>query len=89
MRTTIDLLEHALKLDPTVSQREWSRRLKLSANALGAARHVGRLSVETAVRLAVATGQDPGKWALVAIAENDNDTRWASQIRRFAETAKA
>ncbi|MBT2324779.1 hypothetical protein J7E62_20795 [Variovorax paradoxus] len=80
MPTTMDLLELALE---NGNPRVLSRALGLSDEALATARHRGRLSPLLAGTLAKELGQDPAKWIVIAVLENERESASRTTMLRF------
>jgi len=74
METTMQLLEKALKREPTTTSAEWCRRLGVNRTALHVARARGRLTPTTAAGLAILIGENANKWFEIATLESEPDT---------------
>lgn len=83
MQTTMDLLAKALESKPAT---EWCKELKLSRNALGAAKHRGNLSPSIAWAIAESLGENPQAWALIAAAEGERESACRTHmLKRIAQ----
>lgn len=84
MRTTMDLLDAALRRHPAPY---WHDLLRLSRNALHSARHRGNLSPAIAGSLAEALGEDVERWIVTAALESERESACKTRmLRRFAKT---
>lgn len=72
METTIQLLEKALKREP--SQKFWCEQLQMSRSALAVSKVRQRLSPTIAGNLARLLGEDEGYWVAIAALEAEPDT---------------
>ncbi|MBT2303803.1 hypothetical protein J7E70_25495 [Variovorax paradoxus] len=80
MPTTMDLLELALE---NSNLRALSLALGLSEEALRTARSRGRLSPLLAGSLAEELGQDPAKWIVIAVLENERESASRTRMLRY------
>lgn len=81
MNTTMDLLDAALQRQ---NATEWALKLKLSPNALRAAKHRGNLSPALAGALAEELGEPVEKWIVIAALESERESACKSRmVRRF------
>jgi hypothetical protein len=87
MQTTLNLLDAALATGKTVA--DWTRDLKLSANALYTARIRGHLSPAIAGALAEELGEDVRDWMCIAALESEKESACKSRmLRRFTRSSK-
>jgi hypothetical protein len=75
MKSTLDLIDRALKIDPVAAH--WSTKLGMGRSAIPNARQRGRLSPTFAGGLARLLGEDPTPWVALAglEAEPPSDTK--------------
>jgi len=82
MRTTMDLLDKALSVEPVPF---WHRELGLSRNALHSARQRGNLSPSIAGAIAEKLGEDVDRWIVIAALESDKDSACKQRmLRRYS-----
>ncbi|WP_288921288.1 hypothetical protein [uncultured Ottowia sp.] len=80
MRTTAQLLEHALKTRPA---QFWCDRYYLNKSALSIAKKRGHLSPVLAGNLAYDLGEDVTKWMAIAATETERDTPMSERLREL------
>ena len=81
MKSTMDLLDAALQKQ---NATEWALKLKLSPNALRAAKHRGNLSPAVAGALAEELGEPVEKWIVIAALESERESACKSRmVRKF------
>lgn len=86
MQNTMHLLEAALKVQPAAA---WHQKLKLSKNALHAAKNRGHLSPAIAGALAEELGEDFEKWIVIAALESERDSACKTRMVRKIATGIA
>ena len=86
MQNTMQLLETALKIQPAAA---WHEKLKLSKNALHAAKNRGHLSPAIAGALAEELGEDFQKWMVIAALESERDSACKTRMMRKIATGVA
>lgn len=79
MKTTMDLLDVALQRQ---NATEWALKLKLSPNALRAAKHRGNLSPALAGALAEELGEPVEKWIVIAALESERESACKTRMMR-------
>lgn len=81
MKSTMDLLDAALQKH---NATEWALKLKLSPNALRAAKHRGNLSPALAGALAEELGEPVEKWIVIAALESERESACKTRmVRKF------
>ena len=80
MRTTAQLLEHALKTRPA---QFWCDRYYLNKSALSIAKKRGHLSPVLAGNLAYDLGEDVTKWMAIAATETERETPMSERLREL------
>lgn len=76
---TMILLDRALEIHPAPF---WTNKLKLSRNALHAAKNRGHLSPAIAGALAEELGEDYQKWMVIAALESERDSACKTRMVR-------
>ena len=79
MRTTMELLERALKTEG-MSAAEWCRQLGINRTGLAVARARGRLSPTVAGNLARLLGEDEERWIAIAAIEGEPESYGKQKI---------
>ena len=82
MRSTLDLLDLAMKAAP--SERQLSLDLRLSPNTLAAARRRGQLSPIVAGKIADRLGEPIAEWMALAALEAEPHIKDVKAIERLA-----
>lgn len=83
---TMILLDRALEIHPAPF---WTNKLKLSRNALHAAKNRGHLSPAIAGALAEELGEDYQKWMVIAALESERDSACKTRMVRKLLTGAA
>ncbi|MFT4243641.1 MAG: hypothetical protein QM569_15320 [Acidovorax sp.] len=79
MKTTMNLLENALKNQPAPY---WTQRLNLARTTLATAKVRGHLSPAIAGALAEEMGEDAKEWIVVAALESERDSACKTRMVR-------
>lgn len=87
MKTTLELLDHAMQLHPERTAAEWCRLIGVNRTALHVAKARARLTPPVAASIAILIGLNANKWFEIATLESEPDSPMKRKLAKTLEAA--